>query len=90
MLDFLNDPTVIAAGAAFVGTLIALAVPKLFSYLKALVLKTENTVDDAVVAKLEEIALSLLKAKTTQTQVVNEVSTKGGKTTTITTTDEVK
>lgn len=64
MKEFLTDPAVQTAFWAFVGALSALGLPKLFGWLKALAGKTKTTLDDELVAKIEELVESAVKKKT--------------------------
>lgn len=63
MDDILHDPNIQIAFWSFAGALLAVAVPKIFAWLKSLAAKTENTIDDKAVEYIENLVEGILKKK---------------------------
>lgn len=63
MDSILQDPNVQAAFYAFLGALAALALPKIFGWLKGLAAKTSTDIDDKIVDFIEEKIEELIKKK---------------------------
>lgn len=62
-MEIIHNPELQTAGAAFVGVVLALLVPKIFGWLKGKAAKTETMTDDQFIEAIEDIVNKALAKK---------------------------